>query len=109
VGDLRASMLEEVDFRKEAVSIQAFRDYVEATGASRQATAPFVYQHCSSRRVLTMERFFGVPLTDLESIRTIVPNPEATLINALNVWYFSSHLLLLDVWSSILIERFLRL
>ncbi|CAM6127607.1 unnamed protein product [Calypogeia fissa] len=89
VGDLRSSMLEEVDFRKEAVSIEAFRNYVEASGASKYATAPFVYKHCSSRRVLTMERFYGVPLTDLESIRSIVPNPEATLINALNVWFGS--------------------
>lgn len=88
VGDLRSSILEEVDFRKEAVSIEAFRNYVEATGVSWQATAPFVYKHFSTRRVLTMERFFGVPLTGLESIWSIVPNPEATLINALNVWYF---------------------
>lgn len=89
VGDLRSSMFEEVDFRKEAVSIEAFKNYVEATGASQQATAPYVYKHCSTRRVLTMERFFGVPLTDLESIRSIVSNPESTLVNALNVWFGS--------------------
>lgn len=86
VGDIRASMLEEVDFRKEAMNIEAFRNYLEATGSTRLATAPYVYRHCSSRRVLTMERFFGAPLSDLDSIRSIVPNPEATLINALNVW-----------------------
>ncbi|BBN01383.1 hypothetical protein MPTK1_2g07000 [Marchantia polymorpha subsp. ruderalis] len=89
VGDIRASMLEEVDFRKEAMNIEAFRNYLEATGSTRLATAPYVYRHCSSRRVLTMERFFGAPLSDLDSIRSIVPNPEATLINALNVWFGS--------------------
>ncbi|KAL3678285.1 hypothetical protein R1sor_021241 [Riccia sorocarpa] len=89
VGDIRASMLEEVDFRKEAVNIEAFRNYIEDTGSTRLATAPFVYRHCSSRRVLTMERLFGSPLTDLDSLRSIVPNPEATLINALNVWFGS--------------------
>jgi aarF domain-containing kinase len=86
VGDIRASMLEEVDFRKEARNIEAFRGYVNALGLSNQATAPFVYRHCSTERVLTMERLYGVPLTDLESIRSIVRNPETTLITALNVW-----------------------
>ncbi|KAG6552480.1 hypothetical protein Mapa_005900 [Marchantia paleacea] len=89
VGDIRASMLEEVDFRKEAMNIEAFRNYLEAAGSTRLATAPYVYRHCSSRRVLTMERFFGAPLSDLDSIRSVVPNPEATLINALNVWFGS--------------------
>lgn len=86
VGDIRASMLEEVDFRKEAINIEAFRNYVDSLGLSSQATAPTVYRHCSTERVLTMERLFGVPLTDLDSIRSIVPNPETTLITALNVW-----------------------
>lgn len=86
MGDIRASMLEEVDFRKEALNIEAFRNYVDSLGLSNQATAPAVYRHCSTERVLTMERLFGVPLTDLDSIRSIVPNPETTLITALNVW-----------------------
>jgi aarF domain-containing kinase len=89
VGDIRASMLEEVDFRKEALNIDSFRNYVEVMGLAKQATAPFVYRHCSTQRVLTMERLYGVPLTDLNSIRSIVPSPEATLITALNVWFGS--------------------
>lgn len=89
MGDIRASMLEEVDFRKEAINIEAFRNYVDALGLSNQATAPTVYRHCSTERVLTMERLFGVPLTDLDSIRSIVSSPETTLINALNVWSVS--------------------
>jgi aarF domain-containing kinase len=82
-------MLEEVDFRKEAMNIDSFRNYVEVMGLAKQATAPFVYRHCSTQRVLTMERLYGVPLTDLNSIRSIVPSPEATLITALNVWFGS--------------------
>ncbi|GFY83534.1 protein kinase superfamily protein [Actinidia rufa] len=68
VKDIRESMLEEVDFNKEAVNIESFRRYIEAMGLSRQATAPKVYKQCSTRRVLTMERLYGVPLTDLDSI-----------------------------------------
>lgn len=89
VRDIRESMLEEVDFRKEAVNIETFRRYLESMGLDRQAKAPTVYKHCSTRRVLTMERLYGVPLTDLDSIRSLVPDPEMTLVTALNVWFGS--------------------
>uniref|UniRef100_A0A0D9WWX8 ABC1 atypical kinase-like domain-containing protein n=1 Tax=Leersia perrieri TaxID=77586 RepID=A0A0D9WWX8_9ORYZ len=89
VKDIKESMLEEVDFRKEATNVEAFQRYIEAMGFDRQAKAPFVYRHCSTKRVLTMERLYGVPLTDLDSIRSLVPDPELTLVTALNVWFGS--------------------
>ncbi|PIA38530.1 hypothetical protein AQUCO_02700023v1 [Aquilegia coerulea] len=89
VKDIKASMLEEVDFKKEAANIESFRGYLEAMGLVRQATAPKVYPHCSTKRVLTMERLYGVPLTDLDSIRSLVSSPETSLITALNVWFGS--------------------
>ncbi|KAK4798940.1 hypothetical protein SAY86_024305 [Trapa natans] len=89
VKDIRESMLEEVDFYKEAANIESFRRYLEEMGLTRQATAPKVYQYCSSKRVLTMERLYGVPLTDLDSISSLVPSPETSLITALNVWFGS--------------------
>lgn len=85
-------MLEEVDFYKEAENIDAFRRYLEAMGLTGEATAPKVYQYCSTRQVLTMERLYGVPLTDLDSISSLVSNPETSLITALNVWYNSETL-----------------
>ncbi|KAI4354391.1 hypothetical protein L6164_003257 [Bauhinia variegata] len=89
VKDIRESMLEEVDFYKEAANIEAFRRYLENMGLTSQATAPKVFQYCSSRRVLTMQRLYGVPLTDLDSISSLVSNPETSLITALNVWFGS--------------------
>ncbi|KAK8925629.1 hypothetical protein KSP39_PZI018608 [Platanthera zijinensis] len=89
VKDIKASMLEEVDFRKEAVNIESFRRYLKTAGLEGQAKAPRVYQYCSTRRVLTMERLYGVPLTDLDSITSLVPDPEMSLITALNVWFGS--------------------
>uniref|UniRef100_A0A2P2KPK4 Uncharacterized protein MANES_07G142100 n=1 Tax=Rhizophora mucronata TaxID=61149 RepID=A0A2P2KPK4_RHIMU len=89
VKDIRESMLQEVDFYKEAANIESFQRYLEAMGLTRQATAPRVYQHCSTRRVLTMERLYGVPLTDLDSISSLVSSPETSLITALNVWFGS--------------------
>ena len=53
-------------------------------------TAPFIYPQLSTRRVMTMERLRGVPLTDLERIRTAAlargTTPEALLIGTLNAW-----------------------
>ncbi|CAM8919905.1 unnamed protein product [Rhodiola kirilowii] len=89
VNDIRASMLEEVDFNKEAANIESFRRYLVTMGLTRQATAPKVFQQFSSRRVLTMERLYGVPITDLNSISSFVSNPKTSLITALNVWFGS--------------------
>ncbi|XP_042066784.1 uncharacterized aarF domain-containing protein kinase At5g05200, chloroplastic-like isoform X1 [Salvia splendens] len=89
VKDIRESMLEEVDFEKEATNIESFRKYLDSMGLTRQATAPKVYQEYSTKRILTMERLYGVPLTDLNSINSLVPNPETSLITALNVWFGS--------------------
>ncbi len=37
-----------------------------------------------------MERFRGVPLTDLAAIRSVTnADPETVLVNALNVWFGS--------------------
>ena len=90
-------MLEEVDFYKEAANIEAFRRYLEAMGLTRDATAPKVYQYCSTRKVLTMQRLYGVPLTDLDSISSLVSNPETSLITALNVWYDSKFLFIINL------------
>ncbi|KAI7749307.1 hypothetical protein M8C21_023642 [Ambrosia artemisiifolia] len=89
VNDIRASMLEEVDFKKEAANIESFRGYLESMGLTRQATAPKVYPEFSTKKVLTMERLYGVPLTDLDSISSLVSSPETSLITALNVWFGS--------------------
>ncbi|KAG9149771.1 hypothetical protein Leryth_021854 [Lithospermum erythrorhizon] len=89
VKDIRESMLEEVDFNKEASNVESFRRYLEVMGLTRQATAPKVYHEYSTKRILTMERLYGVPITDLDSINSLVPNPETSLITALNVWFGS--------------------
>ncbi|XVF41244.1 hypothetical protein PTKIN_Ptkin01aG0265000 [Pterospermum kingtungense] len=89
VKDIRESMLEEVDFNKEATNIESFRRYLQAMGLTRQAAAPRVYNYCSTRQVLTMERLYGVPLTDLDTISSLVSSPEDSLITALNVWFGS--------------------
>jgi aarF domain-containing kinase len=89
VGDIRESMLEETDFRKESANIDAFKRYLEDAGLNSIAKAPYVYKQFSNKRVMVMEYFKGVALTDLEAIRGVSNDPETTLINALNVWFGS--------------------
>lgn len=88
-ADIRASMLDELDFTKEASNLAAFSAYLAATD-NGDCVAPFVYKQLSTRRLMTMERLRGVPLTDLDSIRGAAARrgstPEALLIGALNVW-----------------------
>lgn len=89
VTDIQKTMLEECDFLNEARNIREFRDFLESSGLTDQATAPRVYDRYTTLKVLTMERFHGVPLTDLQSIRKYTAHPERTLIAALNTWFAS--------------------
>ena len=88
VEEIQRTMMEECDFYKEAHNLRVFRQFLQNTH-NEQATVPRVYEHCSTMRVLTMERFYGVPLTDLETIRTYCEDPERTLILAMNTWFAS--------------------
>ncbi len=88
VEEIQRTMMEECDFIKEANNLNVFRTFLLDTH-NDEATVPRVYEHCSSRRILTMERFYGVPLTDLESIRGYARDPERTLITAMNTWFAS--------------------
>jgi aarF domain-containing kinase len=88
VQEIQASMMEECDFLKEAANIEAFRQYLDDT-LNTQAAAPRIYPELSTARVLTMERFFGVPLTDAAGLRRCTDDPEELLLTALNTWFGS--------------------
>lgn len=88
VSEIQACMMEEVDFYKEADNIKQFNEFLKAT-SNPLAIAPQVYPQASSLRVLTMERFYGVPLTDLDTIKKYARDPAATLVGAMNTWFSS--------------------
>lgn len=83
VGDIRESMLDELDFTKEEANLKEFREFLPRQGIMG-ACAPEPY--LSSKKVLVMEYLKGVPLVDLEGIRQYSDNPEQTLITALQTW-----------------------
>ncbi len=88
VQEIQRTMMEECDFIKESNNLKEFRNFLQ-NSHNEDATVPRVYDHVSTRRVLTMERFYGVPLTDLDTIRRYCKDPERTLITAMNTWFAS--------------------
>ncbi|MBV1882928.1 MAG: AarF/ABC1/UbiB kinase family protein [Pseudomonadales bacterium] len=88
VDEIQKGMLEECDFFKEAKNIADFNQFLKDTG-NNDVVAPKVYKQASSLRVLTMERFHGVPFTDLDSIKDYVEDPQQVLITAMNTWFSS--------------------
>lgn len=88
IEELQAGMLEECDFIKEAGNLKAFNEFLRNTDNTR-AVAPEPIMSHTTGKVLTMERFFGVPLTDMDVLRKYTDDPAETLITALNTWFSS--------------------
>ena len=88
VEEIQQTMMEECDFIQEARNLDTFRRFLQDTH-NEEVVVPKVYHQCSTRRVLTMERFHGVSLTDLETICRVTKDPERTLITAMNTWFAS--------------------
>jgi predicted unusual protein kinase regulating ubiquinone biosynthesis (AarF/ABC1/UbiB family) len=88
VKEIRNGMLEECDFQREANNIALYRRFLD-NNAITHVTVPTTYRSASSKRVLTMERFYGVSLSDTEAVQKITNNPEQMLIDALNTWFLS--------------------
>ncbi|HMV43869.1 MAG TPA: AarF/UbiB family protein [Leptospiraceae bacterium] len=82
------SILLEVDFIQEAKNIEEFDKHLLNTNETR-AKVPRVFSKYSTKRLLTMERFYGIPLTDLKAIKTVSSNPAKTLTDALDIWFSS--------------------
>ncbi len=88
VEELQAGMIEECDFLQEARNLEAFNRFLAETGNTAVVAPRPIVSHTTAR-VLTMERFHGVPLTDLEVLRAYTDDPAGTLVTALNTWFSS--------------------
>ena len=88
VEEIKNRMVREVDFIEEAKNIDDFSNYLNVT-QNNKAVAPKVYHQHSTRRVLTMQRFYGVPLTDFEVVKKVSKDPTQVLITAMNTWFGS--------------------
>lgn len=88
VEEIKSRMIREVDFIEEARNLDDFVEYLQATN-NHVATAPKVYHQYSTRRVLTMQRLYGVPLTDFDVVKQHCKDPSQVLISAMNTWFGS--------------------
>ncbi|MGM0564802.1 MAG: ABC1 kinase family protein [Pseudomonadota bacterium] len=88
VSDIQSTMMEECDFLNEARNLKVFAQFLADTG-NEDVVCPKVYDQATSLRVLTMERFFGVSLTDLDAIKQYSQDPKSTLLIAMNTWFQS--------------------
>lgn len=88
VDEIRNGMIEECDFMREADNIAQYQKFLDDFEI-RTVVVPKVYRQASTARVLTMERFYGAPLSDIEAVKRYSDSPEKTLIDALNVWFQS--------------------
>ncbi|MEX8062605.1 ABC1 kinase family protein [Acinetobacter baumannii] len=88
VDEIKTRMVREVDFIEEAQNLDDFVEYLNIA-QNQAATAPKVYHQFSTRRVLTMQRLYGVPLTDFSVVKQYAKDPSQVLITAMNTWFGS--------------------
>ena len=88
VGALYQSMADECDFIKEADNLENFNHFLREEGTT-EVIAPKPYRHASSKKVLTMERFEGVSLTDYDKLGDYTDDPAGVLLIGMNTWIAS--------------------
>lgn len=88
VDEIKTRMVREVDFIEEANNLDDFIEYLHVS-QNTAATAPKVYHQYSTRRILTMQRLYGVPLTDFEVVKKVAKDPSQVLVTAMNTWFGS--------------------
>lgn len=88
VEEIKIRMVKEIDFYAEAKNLDDFNTYLQQTN-NHVAIAPKVYHQYSTQKVLTMQRLYGVPLTDFSVIQQYVQDPSQVLVNVMNTWFGS--------------------
>jgi predicted unusual protein kinase regulating ubiquinone biosynthesis (AarF/ABC1/UbiB family) len=86
VDDFATTLRSEVDFRAEAHNLDRFNEIMRELGYS-DIRAPVPHWELTSRRVLTMERFVGIRVDDVEAIKTRQVDAEAMLIKGMRAWF----------------------
>ncbi|WP_372779535.1 ABC1 kinase family protein [Litorivivens sp.] len=88
VEEMYQAMLDECDFVKEADNLVHFERFLTGAG-NTSVVVPKPYLEASNERVLTMERFYGVALTDIEALKASGHDAAESLFNAMNTWFAS--------------------
>jgi predicted unusual protein kinase regulating ubiquinone biosynthesis (AarF/ABC1/UbiB family) len=88
VDDFAHTIAEELDFTREAANMDEFNRIMAELGHA-DVRAPRIFHELTTRRVITMERFFGVRVDDVEKVRARAEDTEAKLVYGLRCWFQS--------------------
>jgi len=88
VDDFARTLGEELDFELEAANMDEFNVMMRELGHP-DVRAPIVDHALTSRRVIVMERFYGVRVDDVAEIRKRALDSEAKLVHGLRCWFQS--------------------
>lgn len=86
VEDFRTNLERELDFRLEAQRMRDFRAVMDEMG-NRTTSAPLVHDALTRARVLTMERFRGWRIDDVEAVRGSGFDVEELLLQGIRAWF----------------------
>jgi predicted unusual protein kinase regulating ubiquinone biosynthesis (AarF/ABC1/UbiB family) len=86
VDDFARTLGEELDFVREAASMEEFNRILQSLDQD-EVVAPRVVGALTSRRLLVMERFFGNRVDDVEGLRARELDMEAKLLVGMRAWF----------------------
>ncbi|WP_236515533.1 ABC1 kinase family protein [Sandaracinus amylolyticus] len=86
VDDFAVNLAQELDFRREAQRMRDFNQVMRDMGNEITA-APVVIDELTHARVLTMERFRGWRIDDVESVRATGFDAEERLLQGIRAWF----------------------
>lgn len=88
IDEIRLRMLAETDFLQEADNIDEFQIFLKKTN-NQKVVAPKVYHAFSTKKLLVMERLFGVSMIDVSAMRQYCTDPVQVMTDTLNTWFAS--------------------
>ncbi len=86
VDDFARTLGEELDFVREAASMEEFNRILQGLD-QQEVVAPRVVNALTSRRLLVMERFFGNRVDDIDGLRARDLDMEAKLLVGMRAWF----------------------
>ncbi|AKF04161.1 Ubiquinone biosynthesis monooxygenase UbiB [Sandaracinus amylolyticus] len=86
VDDFAINLAQELDFRREAQRMRDFNQVMREMGNEITA-APVVLDELTHARVLTMERFRGWRIDDVQAVRATGYDAEERLLQGIRAWF----------------------
>ncbi len=86
VDDFQETLLEELDFRKEAKNLRQFSEIMVELG-HKDVRAPRPHDDLTTPRVLVMERFHGIRVDNVAAIHARQVDIEERLIAGMRAWF----------------------